>query len=160
MEHIGERSREVIDSISETIWAINPKNDSLQDLLSYIRDHAMRHLSLKSIRCRSDIPETVPDVRNTAESRRAVFFVVKEALHNIVKHSGATEATAYFSAAPRVPEIRISDNGVGVDPEDFSRRGKGLSSVKKRLEDAGGTFGLTSRPGGGTEIRITVPSSG
>jgi len=88
---ISDTSRGVMEEMSQIIWALNPKNDTLEGLMAYIRRFANEYLEPTSIACRFNLPDTLPDLPLTVEVRRNIYLVVREALHNVVKHSGATE---------------------------------------------------------------------
>jgi ligand-binding sensor domain-containing protein/signal transduction histidine kinase len=154
---IADRSREVVDSISEIIWTINPKNDHLHDLVAYLHHYAMLFLKSTAIRCRFESPETVPDFSLSAETRRHIFLVVKEALHNVVKHSEATETTVRCGFGDGMMEVSVEDNGKGFLLHQNSRFGNGVLNMRKRIENIGGTFSLDSHLGHGTKVCISVP---
>jgi signal transduction histidine kinase/ligand-binding sensor domain-containing protein len=154
---IADRSREVVDSISEIIWTINPKNDHLNDLIAYLHHYAVQFLKSTAIRCRFESPETVEDFSLSAEVRRHIFLVVKEALHNVVKHSGATETTVRCGLSGGTMEVSVEDNGKGFPVDQISRFGNGVPGMRKRIENIGGTFTLDSHRGGGTRVCISVP---
>jgi signal transduction histidine kinase len=82
---------------------------------------------------------------------------MKEALNNIVKHSGATRVEIGLNFTERQVELRINDDGKGFELQAISRYGNGLVNMRKRIEDIGGNFEMVSQQGGGTKIRLTVP---
>ncbi|HLG38160.1 MAG TPA: histidine kinase, partial [Chitinophagaceae bacterium] len=86
---IREYSHEMIDKMGEIVWALNEKNDSLSDLLSYTRSYAAEYLSQNGIECTVSLPEQLSSAFVSGEIRRNVFLAVKEILHNVVKHSQA-----------------------------------------------------------------------
>jgi len=177
---IAATARTVVDNISELVWATNPKNDTLDNLVAYLREHTACYFDDTPIQCRLAFPENVPTLPINAETRRGIFLVVKEALHNIVKHSGATKVEvrvgvkrstlnvqrSTFDAAERIDktdtgevdgvEISIADNGRGFDPAAVSRFSNGLQNMRQRVVQLGGTFDLESQPGAGTHIKIAV----
>lgn len=157
IQKIAEHSRQVIDNIGEIIWAINPTNDHLVNLASYLRTYAVQYLSHSSIRCRANFPESVPDLHLSAESRRNIFLVVKEALHNVVKHSEATDVNMTLTADDQVIAIAIEDNGKGFHLNEDTREGIGLHSMKKRAEDIGGTIAFESNQPSGTRVHLRIP---
>jgi signal transduction histidine kinase len=146
-----------VDSISEIIWTINPKNDHLNDLVAYLHHYAVEYLKSTAIRCRFDSPETVPDFSLSAEVRRHVFLVVKEALHNVVKHSDATETTVRCGFGEGMMKFSVEDNGRGFPSDQISRFGNGVLSMRNRIENLGGAFTLDSHQGGGTKVSFSVP---
>ncbi len=157
MKKIAEKSRAVIDSIGEIIWAINPRNDPLENLVSYLHRYAVEYFKSSSITCRFDMPEQLPTVQLTSESRRNVFLVVKEALHNVVKHSEASQVTLRLIVGDRSLAIYIEDNGRGFFMNEGMGEGIGLQSMKRRAEDIGGSVEFESNQPSGTRMRLQVP---
>lgn len=153
---ISERAREVIDNIGEIIWALNPKYDLLDDLATYLRHYAGRHLTMASINYRCEFPERFPDIHLATEARRNLFLIFKEALHNIVKHAAATEVVLRLASTSQRLELFIADNGKGFTPENSQHFGNGVLNMKKRVEAIGGSFTLQSQPNGGTQICVVV----
>jgi signal transduction histidine kinase/ligand-binding sensor domain-containing protein len=148
---ISESARELVDNLNEIIWALNPGNDNLRNLAAYIREYADRYLEPFEINCKCIVPENLPDLHLSEEKRRNIFLVVKEALHNIVKHSGAKNVELVFTQDKNF-SVEIKDDGKGfTEAREF---GNGLKSMKKRAEAIGAEFFMESIPGKGTSIRI------
>jgi signal transduction histidine kinase len=156
VQKISERSREVIDNISQIIWAINPKNDLLENLIAYIRHHAVQYFKSTQIQLRCDVPEVLPETSLSAEVRRNLFLVVKEALHNVVKHSKATKVDLRIVISDERILISIEDNGEGFETTS-SHFGNGLVNMRKRADDVGGIFNIESHKNGGTKIEVIAP---
>jgi signal transduction histidine kinase len=154
IQQISERAAEVIDSVSEIVWAMNPSNDTLDSLVARVRRDAVKYLGLANISCRFAVPDVVPGLPLHAELRRNLFLVVKEALHNIVKHSAATEVSISVRCMEGNLEILVSDNGKGFVLDDRLGTGNGLNSMNKRIRDVGGTLRIDSMPGRGTLLAI------
>jgi signal transduction histidine kinase/ligand-binding sensor domain-containing protein len=158
-DHLGKISqtaREVIDSMSEIIWAINPKNDQLENLAAYLREYASEFLEGTAIRPHFDFPEQLQDLHISAAFRRNLFLAVKETLNNTAKHSHATMLRIVLVLSPNKLSIRITDNGKGFDPKRVLQRSNGLRNLQKRLEEIGGSFSIQSAPGKGTEISFEI----
>ncbi len=156
VQEISELTTEVIDNVSEIVWAMNPQNDRLDNLIAHTRRFAVKYLGLANINCRFTSPENIPGHLVSAEFRRNIFLVVKETLHNIVKHSFATEVLFVVNFSDHNLEIKIKDNGKGFSLEKLQTSGNGLSNMKKRIEDVGGTIALRSTPGKGTRIDFSA----
>jgi len=156
IQKISQTSREVIANISEIIWAINAKNDLLDDLVAYLRDYTSKYLGTTAIKCTFDIPDEVPTHHLSTEARRNIFLVVKETLHNVVKHSGATEVLLRISFSAQNIEITIEDNGKGFGLDHPSRFSNGLRNMEKRMKDIRGLLTIWSRPGEGTKVTLGV----
>jgi signal transduction histidine kinase len=153
---ISGTSREVTEEMDQIIWALNPKNDNLEGLASYIRRFASEYLEPTPVECIFDFPEEMPDIALSVEVRRNVYLVVREALHNVVKHSGATRVDIRWSMVDGRFSISIKDDGKGFDPEKLEFPGNGLVNMKKRMNDIGGEIVINSEPGLGTEIELIV----
>lgn len=160
LQRISRTSREVIDSIGNIIWAINPKNDTVTSFAGYIREYAAEFLEPTAIRIRFSFPDELPDIRLSAEARRNVFLVVKEALHNIVKHSSATDAHLSLVVNEHGIEITVEDDGKGFDTERIRAFSNGLQNMRRRMESVDGTCEIRTRSGVGTSITLHVPRVG
>lgn len=155
--NISQTAREVIDSIGTIIWAINPSNDSLDNLAGYIRESTSEYLEMTPIKISFDFPEQISGHPLSAEVRHNIFLTVKEAINNVVKHSGATTVELHCRVSGHEVEFGIQDNGRGFIIEDLPGHGNGLLNMKKRIEEINGSFQIESKPGCGTGIRLTVP---
>jgi len=165
LEKIAETARATIDGMSEIIWAINPQNNTLDNLSAYLRKCAAAVFEMTPVQCHLDFPETVPDHPISAEFRRHIFMVVKEAMHNVVKHAKATEVEMKLISNDHTLEILIKDNGQGFVPATISGAetpngrgvsggGNGLPNMNKRMAEVGGQFEIQSQPQRGTTVRI------
>jgi signal transduction histidine kinase len=119
---ISAAARQGIKSLDETVWAVNPRNDSLSHLVDYIGQFAVEFLRSANIRCRVDLLENAPDHPVSAEVRHNLLLVVKEALNNIVRHSGATEARLRVQLMKERACMIIEDNGCPLRRMDTRRR--------------------------------------
>ncbi|HEX6171187.1 MAG TPA: ATP-binding protein [Chitinophagaceae bacterium] len=151
---IREYSHEMIDKMGEIVWALNEKNDSLSDLLSYTRAYTMEYLSQNGIECKTEMPNSFPSVFVSGEFRRNVFLTIKEALHNVVKHSQATEVKLSISINHHL-SIELKDNGTGIDKNYIRLFSNWLNNMESRVKEMGGIFEITNRQG--TLIHLEIP---
>jgi signal transduction histidine kinase len=162
LSQISDTSRGVMEEMSQIIWALNPKNDTLEGLIAYIRRFATEYLEPTSIACIFDLPETLPNLPLTVEVRRNIYLVVREALHNVVKHAGATKVKISLTPQPPLLQgkgeksftLTIRDNGKGFDPAALEFPGNGIVNMKKRMQEIGGELKIKSTTGKGTEILL------
>jgi signal transduction histidine kinase len=98
----------------------------------------------------------MPEMALSVEVRRNVYLVVREALHNVVKHSGATRVDLKLKVEDLRFKISIMDNGHGFELEKLEFPGNGLMNMKKRINDIGGEIMIRSSAGEGTEIELVV----
>jgi signal transduction histidine kinase len=153
---ISGTSRGVMEEMNQIIWALNPKNDNLEGLVTYIRRFAFEYLEPASLECVFELPEEMPDRALSVEVRRNVYLVVREALHNVVKHSGAKKVQISLMMNENGFRIRIKDDGRGFDPVKLEFPGNGLVNMKKRMNDIGGEIMIRSIVGEGTEIELVM----
>jgi signal transduction histidine kinase len=155
MEKITSTSRELLDRMREIIWALNTNNDHLENLVSYIRWYASDYFELTGINLKMDEPLDIPDIPISGECRRNVFFSVKEAMHNIVKHSEATEAEIRFGLVKGTFSITVKDNGKGIPELKRNHLGNGLKNIMNRMATLKGNAIIESLAG--TKIILVLP---
>jgi signal transduction histidine kinase len=156
MGRISEKSLQMVASLDEIVWAVNPANDSLPHLATYLCQFAEEFLRAAPIRCRLDVDELLPQVPVTSEVRHNVYLAVREALNNVAKHSNATEVWLRIQTHDHSLAIVLQDNGRGFAPESVPG-GEGLANMRRRVEKIGGRFDLETRPAAGTLCRIWLP---
>lgn len=151
---IRQYSHEMIDKMGEIVWALNERNDSLSDLLSYTRAYAVEYLSQNGIQCVVNSPDQFPLTFVSGEYRRNIYLSVKEALHNIVKHAGAGKVVIDVELNHSL-SISIADDGTGFTKTAVQPYSNGLSNMKKRMSDIGGSLEIVQEKG--TIIRLAAP---
>ena len=151
---IRHYSHEMIDKMGEIVWALNEKNDSLSDLLSYTRSYTVEYLSENGLQSVVETPTQAPTTFVSGEFRRNVYLTVKEALHNIVKHSGASKVDIRVEAGKHLL-ISIHDNGKGFDEKNIRPFSNGITNMKKRITTLGGSLEIKNTDG--STIILVVP---
>jgi signal transduction histidine kinase len=154
IQNIASTTREIIQSMDEIVWTINPKNDTLENLASYLFQYAQDFFANSGVRCRLDVPARLPELTLSTQERHNLFMAVKEALNNVSKHARATEVRIGLASTGSQLIITIADNGSGFDPDRVAESGNGLGNMRQRLERIGGKLTLKSQPGVGTEIKL------
>jgi signal transduction histidine kinase len=164
LKSIATVSNELVDAMSDIVWAINPQKDHLQDLIQRMRRFASDLLLTKHISLDFEAPTYAPDVPLGANPRREVFLIFKESLTNVVKHANATHVRINFEVSRDNLTLRISDNGRGFDATEISsalfadqKGGNGIVSMRKRAAEVNGRFALDSQPGAGTTVTFQLP---
>jgi len=159
LDHIFQRSRELTQSLDEIVWAINPAHDTLESFLSYVSEFAQDFLATAGLACRLDLPPEPPALTIGTNVRHQLCLAVKEALHNTVKHAGATEVHLRVDLQRQELIVTIQDNGTGFvnEPTAESISGQdGLGNLETRLREIGGKALLQSKPGQGTRLLLSV----
>jgi signal transduction histidine kinase len=153
---ISQTARDTIQTMDEIVWAVNPKNDTLKEMADYLVFFTEDLLRPSGLACKLNVPLNLPDIPATAEVRHNLLLVVKEALNNAVKHSGATEVTFSLNYAADKLEVEIADNGRGFRIETAENTGDGLENMQRRVTAIGGALEIKSDPSQGTSVRIRV----
>jgi signal transduction histidine kinase len=152
---IGKRARHLVGVMDEIVWSINPQNDNLRQLADYLCQMAEDCFSEGTVELRREVPSQLPEVPVRAEVRHDLTLAVKEALANVLKHSGAAQATLRLEWTQPDLVISVEDNGRGFDPTTPSQ-GNGLGNQQLRLKRIGGRVELTSTPGQGTKVVFSI----
>ena len=158
MEQVSHKSNEMVASLDEIVWAVNPANDSVPNLANYLCHFAEEFFRSTPMRCRLDVDDNLPPVTLTSEVRHNVYLAVREALNNIAKHSAATEVWLRINARP--PGwlgLTIEDNGRGFAPAADAPGADGLANMRLRMEKIGGRFEFETRVGAGVVCRLFLP---
>ncbi len=158
LSQISVTAREAVRAMDAIVWAVNPRNDSLDNFANYVSQFAEEFFRPTSIRCRLDIPADLPEHPLSTETRHHLFLAVKEALHNVVQHSSASEVWLRLRMDEGELKINIADNGKGI-AASFGQGGghDGLVNIRRRIEDLGGSFDLKSDPSSGTSLLLHLP---
>ena len=159
--HVGKivsSARLTVQSLDEIVWAVNPENDTLNGLLEYIGHFANEFFEDTDVHCRLELPVEFPAFNLAAETRHNLFLVVKEALNNALKHSGASEIRVDVSVENSLLQIVVADNGRGFDlnaPVN-GHHGNGLENMRRRMENLGGRCEIASAPGKGATLKFSL----
>jgi signal transduction histidine kinase/ligand-binding sensor domain-containing protein len=166
LNQIYNTARELTRAMDETVWAVNPRHDTLESLASYLEKFAQDLLATAGIRCRLDLPLEFAEWRLTSEVRHNLFLAFKEALHNAVKHSGASEVHIRLTPGMMSFELAVEDNGRGFTPGATEKpsagpgrfaSGNGLENMTRRLAEIHGRCDIRTAPGSGTKVVFIVP---
>jgi signal transduction histidine kinase len=152
-----DTARSLVASLDEIVWAVNPRYDSVASLASYYTLFAQRFLDLAGVACRPHMPASFPEYPLDSKGRHGLFLAFKEALNNVVRHSGATEVSLKIEVGQGELIISVTDNGHGFNSATEAAGGEGLQGMRHRLEHLGGGCEIRSRPGLGTEVELRLP---
>jgi two-component sensor histidine kinase len=155
LAEIAGISRELVDSMSDIVWAINPEHDRLSNLVYRMRRFATDLLGGQGIalQFRSSVADR--DLRIGANVRRQIYLIFKEGIHNIARHSGARRVEIELDRDGDYLILRIADDGRGFDVAAESE-GHGLLSIRKRAASLGAEVEWQSGADRGTTLRMRV----
>jgi two-component sensor histidine kinase len=159
LTRIAGISRELVDSMSEIVWAISPHRDRLIDLTRRMRQFAEDVLAPRDTAFRLEAPQDGEDLTLGPELRRQVFLIFKECIHNIARHSDCTQAAAELKIHKNELILCVSDNGSGVCVENRTgtNGGHGLPSIRRRAESLNGSVDFIAGNGAGVTLVLRAP---
>ena len=155
LEMIGDSSRKVIDSMSDIVWAVNPANDSFENIILRMRSLAFNLLRAKNIEFTFHANENLNHIKLSMEMRRNFFLIFKESLNNLVKYSEATLASIQLSIEGSSVKLIIRDNGKGFDPL-VPANGNGLNNIQSRAKEMKAQIKIESTIGEGTSTELLL----
>lgn len=156
LDKMGIASREMIDKMSDIVWAIQPKNDEFIKVLDRIRFFAAELLSTKSIKFNFKVDEQISMLKLEMEQRKNIYLICKEAVNNAYKYAEASEITVSFKKMSNKLLMHIADNGKGFEQEKLSSQGNGLFNMRERAIEINGILNIDSDKESGTVISLVI----
>ncbi len=153
-------SNELVGTMSDIVWSINPSKDHFSDLTQRMRRFASDVLSAKGIGLQFNSSHSDEAITVNSNIRRDVFLIFKEAVNNIVKHSDAGRVQVDVGIETEKLTVRIRDDGRGFDPagtQPESEGGYGIPSMRKRSLGMNGDIHIDSVPGSGATVTFSLP---
>jgi signal transduction histidine kinase len=164
IDSIAATSRELLKTLDEMVWAVNPHNDTLEQLASYLGQYASEYFQNTSVECALSVQRELPSWNVSAEFRHNVFLAFEESLSNVLKHSRASRVEVQIYIERETLCIRVRDNGLGFAPEARNGHGpagsrNGLTNMRQHLADVGGSCLIQSQPGQGASVELRAALS-
>lgn len=158
IREIFETTKEVTRSLDEIVWAVNPQNDTLENFVLFLGTFVQHYSRTAGLRCRLDVPDSIPDAPLESAVRHHLYLATKEVLHNVAKHAEATEIRMRLALEPDRFHLVIEDDGKGFDHETRGAPdADGLANLQSRLGQLGGRCLRRSGTGTGTTVEMIVP---
>jgi len=154
---IGARARELVQRLDEIVWAVNPRNDSFNSITIYVCEYAQHLMKPVNIACRFELQPELPELNLSSEQRYNLFLAFKETVHNVARHSQATELHLRIFTREQKLHFEIADNGAGFAVGVAAAGADGLRNIHQRIERLCGQCEITSQPGQGTRVSFWIP---
>jgi signal transduction histidine kinase/ligand-binding sensor domain-containing protein len=155
MNRISQNSEQMMDSMDDIVWSINPMNDSMNRVIYRMREFASGILEPKGIGLTFDTDKKLNDLTLTMASRRDFYLIFKEAINNAIKYAECSKIKVRFYTSAGNLILVIKDNGKGFEPEKYSD-GNGLVNMRKRANAIRAEFAIHSELGAGTTVEIKL----
>lgn len=151
-------ARRLSGELEGVVWTVSPKNNRWDRLAAYIRQFALNFFSDTAITCTVEGVEGAPDAPVAPEVQHHLLAIVKEALNNSLKHARARRVNLSLAFTDKELVLRIADDGLGFDPTALQHSERnGLTNLRERARELGGSLDICSGAGQGTTLRLTVP---
>jgi signal transduction histidine kinase len=151
---VSQMSRELVSALYETVWAVNPENDNLDAMGNYICQMVTTLCERPRLRCRFYVSDLPKNPQISSQTRHNLSMAVKEAVNNVIKHARASEIIVRIEFDREALRVSVSDDGCGFHLSGHATGGNGLTNMKRRLEEIGGSCSIQSEPGKGTTILL------
>ena len=159
IEKISASANELLNNMNAIIWTMSSNNNSLADMVAYIRSYAQEYFENTGIACNIEIPDDLPEFAISSHARRNVFLVIKEALHNILKHANATIVSIKLTKESGRLSLYIQDNGNGIDFNNIRRFGNGINNMKRRMDEMNILFSIKNNNGTQVTLQYLLPTA-
>jgi signal transduction histidine kinase len=156
LQHINENARLVMENMSDIVWAMKSSDNNEYSVEGKLKNYGYELLTPLGINCLYQIDKSAENKITNMDARKNILLITKEAMNNMAKYSGATEAAVIIKSANEELLLSISDNGKGFKLNG-EVTGNGLLHMKQRTESMQGKFSIESGMGNGTIITCRFP---
>lgn len=160
LARINHAAHVMTQAMDEIVWAVNPRNDRLDHLVTFFDAYAQEFLAAAGIEFRCDFPEPVLERPVSAPARHNLFLAFKEALANAARHAACRTVNVGMTVSADNLSLSLTDDGKGFAETSEVCTGNGLANMRRRLEELGGRCTVESLPSRGTKIVFELPLEG
>jgi ligand-binding sensor domain-containing protein/two-component sensor histidine kinase len=153
LDKMAENSREMVTSISDIVWAINPDNDDGKKLIQRMENYATDICVVKNIMLHFEADEKISTAILPLEHRKNIYLIFKEALNNAVKYSDAQNIWVKFIIQQKQLSLTVQDDGIGFN-EKLVKKGNGLKNLQMRAREIKGMVTIKPVEDEGTTILL------
>ncbi|WP_316737610.1 histidine kinase [Pedobacter aquatilis] len=153
LDLIKDNAGEMASKLNDIVWAVNPMQDNLYELLERLKDFALQIAATKEIKVAFEIPEMLAESKLAMELRKNIYLICKEAINNAVKYSGCSLLKIDVNVIQRNLSISIGDDGKGFSLEK-SNKGNGLINMESRAKEISAKLVIRSVEQEGTKIEL------
>jgi signal transduction histidine kinase len=153
LQDLREQTQAAIADIRRLVYELRPPALDDLGLTGALAQHAASCSVPGGLQVSIDADPGLPALPAAAEV--AAYRIATEAVTNVTRHADARTATVKLAAAESVLLVEVTDDGRGISPGH--RAGVGLTSMRERAEELGGSFTVAPRPGGGGIASARLP---
>jgi ligand-binding sensor domain-containing protein/two-component sensor histidine kinase len=153
LNKISDTARLLVDNMSDIVWVVNPKRDSLYDLIVRLKESYRDFLSSLGISLKTNNLDKLTDIKLPMDYKQNLFLIFKEAIHNAIKHSRCKNIFLEVYVRGDVLEMTVKDDGIGME-QIGSTTGEGIRNIKNRAALIGGKLKWSSALNEGTTLEF------
>src|SRR5215813_4327869 len=164
LTEIADSARAAVDSMSDIVWAIDPRLDDLSNVVFRVREFASDFLGGAGIQWQLGAQPEFDKIKLSPQQRRHLFLIFKEAINNAARHASCNSVWLSLTVVHNQVFGEIRDDGRGFVvpshpdiPRADGRGGHGVENIRKRAAQLGGQLTIDSSPDGGTTIKVEFP---
>lgn len=154
LQSIGESARAAMENMSDIVWAINPANETFQNMINRLEIFGRKILAPKNIHLHLDVNNSIGDMRLTLPQRKNIYLILKESINNIAKYSYATNCFIIARMENKKISLQIKDDGIGLGDKTITTEGNGLINMQARAKDLNAVLTILSEKSRGTIITL------
>jgi signal transduction histidine kinase/ligand-binding sensor domain-containing protein len=155
LHKMGQHSRDMVTSMSDIVWAINPGNDGGEKLVQRMESYAADVCAVRGIQLHFAADEKVSGLQLPLEHRKNVYLIFKESMNNAVKYADARNIWIQLAQPDKKLRLLVKDDGRGYDPATV-KPGNGLQNLSLRAAEIGGELTVKAVVGEGVEVELVV----
>ncbi|MEO6539532.1 MAG: histidine kinase [Ferruginibacter sp.] len=153
LDHISVNSKEMVEKMSDIVWALNPENDSFERIIAKIQSYAFNVCASKGIALHINISDEMRNDYPVMLVKRNLYLFMKEAINNAIKYAEGKNIFLSLHKTGDLITAEIKDDGKGFDTR-LSNGGNGLKNMKDRAASLDAKFVIESTKEKGTCIRL------
>jgi ligand-binding sensor domain-containing protein/signal transduction histidine kinase len=158
LTQITDNSRTIIENMNDIVWAINPDNDTVAQIVVRMQSFAAALLEKKNITLQFEAAPEIETLKLGMKERRNFYLIFKETIHNAVKYASCNWVKVKIEVSGKMITLKIEDDGKGFDTAK-SYTGNGLRNLQKRAGEIQGDLQLISSPDNGTSVLLSFKTT-
>lgn len=161
LDRIDKTAGEAINEMSDMVWAINPRNDDMHNIVARMQTYAEPLCTAKAITFEFRSDDRIGKLNMEMIQRKNLYFIYKEIVNNALKYSGCTKVEVLLILENYIFRMVVRDNGKGFDINTLRNgsfrtlSGNGLYNMEKRATEIKAALTIDSQPGGGTMVELS-----
>jgi signal transduction histidine kinase len=156
MQKIKDRSSAIMESMGDIVWAINPQNDTIEQMISRMKEFTAEILEPLNITYTFKEEGDFSAVKFDIKKRKDFYLLFKEAINNAAKYSHCHNLYINLRQDQQFLHLEVVDDGTGFNEQEV-RNGNGLSNMRGRAASMQAGIQINTAAGKGTNIAVDVP---